>query len=61
MIRGTPKFGTVNVGSADNHGGHGYKNAVIDDYPIKFGLRATAKPAETPKPRKRRYYGVKES
>lgn len=52
-LPGSP--GVVPVGQDGIHGGHGYKSAVIDDYPVKFGLRKAATESKTP--RKRRYYG----
>jgi hypothetical protein len=45
---GNPKLGlpgspgVIKVGG-DHHGGHGYKDAVIDGYPVKLGLRSTGK------------------
>lgn len=48
--------GVVSVGH-DIHGGHGYKSAVIDDYPVKFGLMTRKIEKPIPVPRKRHYYG----
>ena len=73
MQPGHPKIGTVMVGH-DNHRGHGYKDAVIDDYPIKFGtisheppessqappyLRTEAKRVTTGGRRRRKFFGEK--
>lgn len=55
MIPGKPKLGrpddpgVIKVGG-DNHGGHGYLNGVVDDYPVKFGLRKTDKPESSKVP-----------
>ncbi len=49
MIPGKPKLGlpgspgVIKVGG-DHHGGHGITKAVVDDYPVKYGLRITGKP-----------------
>jgi hypothetical protein len=52
-IPGKPKFGVVSVGHESNHGGNArHTAAVVDDYPIKFGIRAGKPPLP-----KRRYYG----
>lgn len=61
MIPGKPKLGVVAIGG-DNHGGHGYKSAVVDDYPIKFGTVRRKKPASSQAPpavkiKSRRFYG----
>lgn len=63
MQPGHPKIGTVSVGH-DIHGGHGYKSAVIDDYPIKFGVHVHEPPASSKAPpdlagvtKRRRYFG----
>ena len=54
-LPGSP--GVVSVGG-ELHGGHGYKNAVVDGYPLKFGLRVRKKAAVKPTsaPVKKRYY-----
>lgn len=54
-----PKFGTVKIGHADVHGGNGMKSAVLDDYPLRYGLVKRPRPESTPAPvvRKRRYFG----
>lgn len=45
-VLGKPKLGrqgdpgVVKIGG-DDHGGHGYLNGVIDDYPVKYGLRVS--------------------
>lgn len=55
-IPGTPKLGfpgthaKVSVGSAEMHGGHGYKGGVVDDYPIKFGVLRHRKGESQKKP-----------
>ena len=46
---GKPKIGVVSVGHDGVHRGFGYKNAVIDDYPIRFGVRRIEKP-KPPRP-----------
>lgn len=63
MQPGHPKIGTVVVGH-DVHSGHGYKHAVVDDYPIHFGLVAHKAPESSKAPpdqkgvlKRRRYYG----
>jgi hypothetical protein len=68
---GHPKIGTVSVGH-DIHGGHGYKSAVIDGYPLKFGTVKHDPPASSLPPpdlskvlklsnmlKRRKYYGEK--
>ena len=53
-LPGSP--GVVSVGG-ELHGGHGYKNAVVDGYPIRFGLRVRKRTAPTTSaPVKKRYY-----
>ncbi len=39
--------GVVSVGHAGLHGGHGYKSAAIDGYPVKFGLRGAKMPSKS--------------
>lgn len=63
LAPGKPKLGlpgspgVVSVGH-DVHGGHGYKNAVIDDYPVKFGTVQHDKPESSKAPpKRRRLYG----
>lgn len=54
-----PKFGTVKIGHADVHAGHGMKSAVLDDYKLKYGLVSRPQPESSREPvvRKRRYFG----
>lgn len=54
--------GVVSVGG-DLHGGHGYKGAVVDDYPVRYGLTRNKRPESSSvppdhsaAPRRRRYY-----
>jgi hypothetical protein len=65
----TPKLGlpgspgVVSVGH-DLHGGHGYKNAVLDEYKIRFGTVRHPKPESSKEAvnvpiKKRKYYGQK--
>lgn len=54
-----PKFGTVKIGNADVHAGHGMKSAVLDDYPMRFGLVRRPRPESTKAPRVRKYFGGK--
>lgn len=59
-----PKFGTIKLGHADVHQGFGLKDAMMDDYKVRFGLVKRPQPASssTPPdlsaaPKRRRYFG----
>ncbi len=49
-----PKFGTVKIGHADVHQGNGMKSAVLDDYPLKYGLLSRPRPESAKEPRRRK-------
>lgn len=71
MMPGKPKLGfpgkaaPIKIGG-DLHNGFGIKSAVIDDYPVKFGLVRRGAPASSKKPppqsfsRARLFYGQEE-
>lgn len=61
-----PKFGTIKLGHADVHQGFGMKDAMMDDYPVRFGLVRPSRPASSSPPpdlkdapRRRKYFGEK--